>query len=356
MVRPSMTTGQPHRRQRYRAARWALWAVVAVAALGLALVLAFTSSPWPGVLVLRTLFDHGAAQTSAALRKHVPPGVVQRLGIVYDPQDADGQLDLFLPPGAGAATTGQGPRWPVVVWVHGGGWVSGARGDIGHYASVLAAQGFAVVSVDYTLAPEAHYPTPLRQVNRALAFLVAQGPAPGVDATRLVLAGDSAGAHIAAQVAALHREPGYAQRLDIAPALPPGHLRGVLLFCGPYDLRLLRGEGLMRHFIHAAKWAYSGTRQHATDPLFQTASVIEHVGQAFLPAFISAGNGDPLLLHSQALAVKLDGLGVAVDTLFFPPDLRPPLGHEYQFDLDRAEGREALARAVSFLRRHTAAP
>jgi hypothetical protein len=43
--------------------------------------------------------------------------------------------------------------------------------------------------------------------------------------------------------------------------------------------------------------------------------------------------------------------GVATDTLFFPADHKPPLGHEYQFNLDRDEGRAALERLVAFLDR-----
>jgi hypothetical protein len=51
------------------------------------------------------------------------------------------------------------------------------------------------------------------------------------------------------------------------------------------------------------------------------------------------------------LVERLDGLGVETDTLLFPPDTSPPLGHEYQFLLDTPAGREALSRILAFLAR-----
>jgi hypothetical protein len=67
--------------------------------------------------------------------------------------------------------------------------------------------------------------------------------------------------------------------------------------------------------------------------------------------FISAGNADPLGLHSKALAEVAKAKGVDVDGLFFPDDYSPPLQHEYQFDLDEKAGRLALDRTETFLKR-----
>lgn len=325
--------------------------LMALALLFAALVAAFVLSPWPGALLIRALFDHGAAQASARLVPHVPAGVVEHLGEAYDPASADGRFDLFLPPPA--ARQGEGPL-PLVVWVHGGGAVSGSRKDIANYARVLAGQGLAVATLDYSIAPEATYPTPVRQVNAALGHLAAQASRWGLDGTRLVLAGDSAGAHIAAQVANLTVVPAYAQALGIAPALQPAQLRALLLFCGPYVMRSSDAGGIGRWFLHTVLWAYSGTRHYESDPAFAaTANVIDHLTADFPPAFVSAGNADPLLPHSQALAARLQALGTPLQTLFFAPDHQPPLPHEYQFDLDGEAGRRALREAVDFVRRHT---
>ncbi|MGH2555680.1 MAG: hypothetical protein ACRDHO_08195 [Actinomycetota bacterium] len=68
------------------------------------------------------------------------------------------------------------------------------------------------------------------------------------------------------------------------------------------------------------------------------------------------GNVDPLRPHSELLAEKLRAVGAEAETSFFPDDHRPPLGHEYQFDLDTDEGELFLERLLMFLRQRLAEP
>lgn len=319
--------------------RWLLVPVVLVAAV----IAAFALSPWPGVILIRIAFDRGAAAAAEGLRPFVPDGVTT-ITRAYDSGDPGAVLDIHRRPGTAADA-------PVIVWVHGGGFVSGRRQDLTNYLTILAGQGFTTVNVDYTIAPDAHYPTPVRQLGTALAYLHQNRAALGLGTGGFVLGGDSAGAQIAAQTAALATGPDYA-RLVAMPAAPwASDLRGVILFCGVYDMAALgQGGGLLGWFVHAAGWAYSGTRDWRTDPGFATATVTPHVTAAFPPAFISAGNADPLAPQSVALAARLGALGVAVDTLFFPPGYAPALGHEYQFDLTAEAGRQALDRLTEWLR------
>ena len=79
----------------------------------------------------------------------------------------------------------------------------------------------------------------------------------------------------------------------------------------------------------------------------------QNLTAAFPPAFVSAGNADPLLPHSLGLVAALDAVGVEHETLFFADDHEPRLGHEFQFDLDSEPGRLALDRAVAFVERFT---
>jgi acetyl esterase/lipase len=78
-------------------------------------------------------------------------------------------------------------------------------------------------------------------------------------------------------------------------------------------------------------------------------SVNRHVTAEYPPAFVSAGNADPLAPQSVLMAGAIAGKGVSVDTLFFPAGHSPSLPHEYQFNLDEAAGREALERLAAFL-------
>lgn len=317
--------------------------VFGIAILVAATAAAFATSPWPSVLIIRAVFDRGAAEASRKLAAQVPPGVSSATHR-YDPADPQGWLDIHRP----ASLPGGGP---VVVWIHGGGFISGQRGDITNYARILAGEGFAVVNMDYTIAPEATYPGPVRQVLAALAFLGREQERLGLPSPRFVLAGDSAGAQIAAQTAAVITNPDYARRVGVEPQTAPQGIVGVLLHCGVYDIAGMgRDGGVLGWFVGSAGWAYSGKRDWRTDQDFLTMSLAPHLTADFPAAFISAGNADPLGPQSVALAQQLEAAGIPTETLFFPPDHAPPLGHEYQFDLGTQAGQLALRRSVQWLR------
>jgi acetyl esterase/lipase len=323
-----------------------LWAGGILLALGVGAYAAFALSPWPGAMLIRFLFELDGARQAEALQQHVSANVTTLEDIVYDAADPDALLDVHFP----SRLADTGDALTTIVWVHGGGWVSGSKGGVvGAYARVLAGMGFTVVAVDYSVAPAHTYPKPLRQVNAALGYLAANAAGLHVDASRFVLAGDSAGAHIAAQLANAITAAGYADALGIVPAIGHRQLLGTVLYSGAYDLALASQEGLGGWFAHTVLWAYTGLRDFATNPAVATASVINHVTAGFPPSFISAGNGDPLLAHSVAFAEALSSRGVRVEPLFFPADTNPPLPHIYQFNLDTEAGQRALAQSVAFV-------
>lgn len=299
-------------------------------------------SPVPGAFLVRALFDRGGERTARAMAAHVPAGLVEHLDQAYDESDPDARLDVFLPASASAPRT-------TVVWVHGGAFVAGAKEHVAPYLRVLAGRGVAAVGVGYSLAPRRRYPTPVLQVDAALSWLARNAGGLGLDTTRVVLAGDSAGAHIAAQLALAVRSPAYARMLGVEPSLDPTRLVGALLYCGPYDLESVDLDGPFGSFLRASLWAYTGERDPRSDVRFAAFSVARHVDASFPPAFVSAGNGDPLLDHSRRLVEALRARGVHCESLFFPQEHTPALGHEYQFELSRAEAREALDRSLEFL-------
>ncbi|MCZ4151531.1 lipase, partial [Escherichia coli] len=84
------------------------------------------------------------------------------------------------------------------------------------------------------------------------------------DASQLFLAGNSAGAQIASQVAAVITNPSLARLMDIHPAVDVEQLRGVLLYCGPYNLSTVGQTGFpfMRTFL----WSYTGMKDYEEYP------------------------------------------------------------------------------------------
>ena len=307
---------------------------VVAAAIGLA-----RQGPRPRVRLVRALMDLGGDVAARALAAHVPDGVTERLDLVYDSTDADARFDVFRPAGVDTAS-------PTIVWIHGGAWVSGRKEHVANYLRILAGHGFSTVGVEYTTAPAATYPTPLLQVGRALAHLAARADDLGIDPGRLVLAGDSAGAQIAGQVANLLASPAYAARIGVR--LPPEtpHPVAVVLHCGAFDVAGFDPRSPLHRFVRDILSSYFG----AADPA-AAASIVNAIDGDFPPTFISVGDADPLRPQSIALADAIEAAGVEVERLFFDGDDAAGLGHEYQFDLDRPQGRLALERSVAFVRR-----
>jgi acetyl esterase/lipase len=301
-------------------------------------------SPRPAAALLRRLFAYGGAATARGLARHDPGGVDVRRDERYG-AGADSVLDVYRPAGREEAL-------PLVVWIHGGGWLAGSKEELAGFFRLIAARGHAVAAPRYSLAPKHPYPTALRQVMEALAYLSAHAERLGVDPGLIVIAGDSAGAQLAAQTAALVTTPGYAEAVGVPATIAPEQLRGVALACGAYDLSLLtEGSGLGQSMATAILWSYSGHRGFQRDESFAMASVADHLSSGFPPALVTVGNADPLRAHSIVLGRRLRELGVPVDALFFPDDHQPPLGHEYQFDLDTEAGRRFLERLTAFLAR-----
>lgn len=317
-----------------------LWAVAVLLVLAVAAVVAYVFTPWPRALRVRMDYDGDSKVANELLAPLVPAGITAILDQPYDPANPDLRLDVFHPAdGADARTT--------VVWVHGGGWLSGSKSFITNYAKILAGKGFTVAVPGYSLAPGATYPTAVRQINTALGYLVKNAARLQVDPSRIVLAGDSAGPQIALQVATLTLQPSYAQLMGIQPTLTKDQLAGLLFYCGLYALD---PADVTNYYFQTELWSYAGTRDVLNDKKFATAWVMDRLDGSFPPAFVSVGSEDGLRPQSIAFADKLAKAGVRVERLIFPTDHKPPLYHEFQFDLRRPESREALEKSVAFLK------
>ena len=320
----------------------------AIATIGGA-VLACVRSPWPAALVIRAAFDRDAVKTAAETARFAPlDGVSEQLDVPYR---GGVTLDVFRPTGA------DGPL-PTVFWIHGGAWISGSKSHVAPYLRILAAQGYTVVGLDYSVAPGKRYPVALRQLDRALAFLDTHAERFGIDPERFVLAGDSAGAQLAAQLAVITTNPGYATRVGITPALRPDHLRAVILNCGIYDVRgIPTAPGIGGWGFRIALWAYLGVKDWAHTRGGEEMTTIDAVTADFPATWISGGDADPLTAtQSVPFAARLTELDVSVTSVFYDRDVPPKLPHEYQFHLDLADARSALTSTITFLDSRTKHP
>ena len=232
---------------------------------------------------------------------------------------------------------------PVLLFFHGGGYVVGNLDTHDGLCRDLAHRsGWTVLSVGYRLAPEHRFPTALNDAQDAAAWLAAQGAAHGLDASRLVLAGDSVGGSLATVLAILSaREPA---RMRLRPLLQ------LLIYpvtdaAGDHASRGRFAEG---YLLEAAslEWFW---RLYETDPAdrrdwrFSPLHAPDLAGVA--PALLLLAEYDPLLDEGLAYGRRLQAAGVPVEV-----DVRPGMTHDFlrmaSVTAEAARTRELLAQRL----------
>jgi len=328
-----------------------LWTAGSILGVIIFIALLFKLTPYPGALIIRAVFNNGGAKTLRAMEKHTPNEPITSItDQSYRPNDADAKLDVFFP-----ENTATDKRLPTIIWTHGGAWLSGDKSNDTPYFKLLAAAGYTVVAPNYSLAPEHTYPTPIHQLNDLYAYVESNAKRFHIDTNKYFLAGDSAGANLSAQMAALITNPAYAREVAITPNMRADQLRGVILNCGIYKMEALaQPDPTLPKIVgwgdDVTVWAYSGTEDFS-DPIVRQMSPYYHVTAEFPATYITGGNGDPLTkVQSMPLADKLSSLGVNITKLFYSDDHQPSLPHEYQFNLDNDDGQNALKATLDFIK------
>jgi acetyl esterase/lipase len=156
------------------------------------------------------------------------PSVRSWTNVAYASQSAAQRLDLYLP------ANGAGP-FPVVLWVHGGGWQGGSR-ELGPTAFQrrLLERGMALATVGYRLSGEAIWPAQIHDLKAAVRWLRANADRHALDTSRIGAWGSSAGGHLVAMLGTTGQEPTLEGALGNAAFSSRVH--AVVDWYGPTDL------------------------------------------------------------------------------------------------------------------------
>lgn len=238
---------------------------------------------------------------------------------------------------------GQGPH-PVLVYLHGGGWVCGSPATHRKLGYRFAEAGYLVFNVDYRLAPEHPFPTPLDDCVAAIRFAAREAPRYGGDPARLAVGGDSAGGNLSAAAAA-------ALAGDAAAPKAALLLYGVFDFAKLGDVSAMPPETAApmaeagARLVDMMTSAYLGDAPGAllADPRVSPI----HAADRLPPCHIAVGSLDPLVVQAEALARALEAAGTPFE--HFVDDGMP---HGYAQMEFLPAARPAIDRMVAFLARH----
>lgn len=275
--------------------------------------------------------DFATIKEKVIVHKDIPYNEKGTLLDIYTPKDMDAPV-------------------PVIMYIHGGGFIGGKKENTQAYAMTLASAGYVVANINYDLAPGYKYPVQVMEANQALGFLHENVGRYGGDINRLFLGSNSSGSHIASQVAALVSNQEFSHHMGIQPSISREQLKGVLLYDGVYDMRTV--ESLHSRVMDLYLWSYTGARDLASFEGSGDLSIPDHITPDFPTAFVTVGDADQLEPQSIELIQALDRNGVEVDAHLFT-DSGAGLGHDFMMDLDTQPARQILEQALAFLKRHS---
>lgn len=263
-----------------------------------------------------------AAQGNPPLES-LPPVVARQVyrelaGALGSPAPPIGKVDdtAFSGPGGSLHLRLYRPEavapWPVLLYVHGGGFVIGDLETHDKVCRTLCSHAdMLVVAVDYRLAPEHPFPAATDDAEAALRWVLANAATLGGDASRIAVAGDSAGAQLALVAARrVHAANVRALGLIYPVAQHPDESSASYLENG--EGKFLT-TGAVRWFIASYLGGQAGAMQHPDYALLGSA------GFESLPAtWVATMGHDPLRDEGHALAQSLAGAGVAVTHRHYP--------------------------------------
>ena len=265
----------------------------------------------------------------------LPEGVTEYRDISYGSHGSWNLLDVYLPKGTVSPL-------PTIVSIHGGGYVYGSKEIYRRYGMDMAKRGFAFVNFNYRLAPGWKFPAPLFDTNAVLNWICQNARRYCLDPARIILLGDSAGAQLASQYAAMHTNPAYAQHFQIR--LAPVQIRCIGLFCGMYDMTERASaprKGLVLDYL--------GKSLSPEDPRFR---VLENITGSYPPAFIATACHDFLRPCAQPMYDFLREKGVAAQWHCYGTEEQEQIGHVFHVNIALPEARQCNDDAALFFAKY----
>lgn len=224
---------------------------------------------------------------------------------------------------------------PLVVCLHGGGWISGDKSDMHEVVELLASEGFAAACPDYRLAPLYPFPAAVEDVMTFVRHARANAKELGIAPDRIASMGNSAGGHLASMLGVLDRFP------SESPDVPSSRVQAVVNICGISDV----SDPHANHLPIA--WSFleqfMETPYEGNEGRYRLASPVAHVDANASPFFIAHGEEDDIvpIQQSERLAEALRQHAVPFEMIRYPGE-----GHSFGY----ASWPDIVRRSIAFLK------
>jgi len=283
------------------------------------------------------LFNIGAKQSDKKRDAAIPlpEDVTECRNISYGPHGQWNLLDVYYPAGTSKPL-------PTIVSIHGGGYVYGSKEIYRRYGMDMAKRGFAFVNFNYRLAPKWKFPAPLADTNAVLQWVRANARRYHLDPERIILVGDSAGAQLASQYAAIHTNPEYASLFELN--LPKVTIRALGLNCGRYDIvnwMAKKRKGLALDYL--------GKEIPADDPRL---NVLGAVTGDYPPAYITTAHNDFLKADAEPMFRFLNSKGVSCGWKCYGSPEQKNVAHVFHVNILLPEAIACNDDAAAFFRKY----
>ena len=301
------------------------------------------NSPFPISMIVRMMFKKGVTVIPENYNEILKQVAIER-NISYQSKYKKGYFDLIYP-------KNQKSSLPIIIWVHGGGFVGGDKSDVEEYAVQVASNGYIIANINYALSPEVKYPTQIYQLAEVFQFLTMNADEYNLDMSRVFFAGDSAGAHIVSQFALIQINKQYANMLNIKKVMDFRNIRGMLLFCGLYDVKEflnISDNAFIKFVVRQIIWGYTGIRNLAGNGILQELSVMDYVNKDFPATFITDGNKYTFTQQGINFVDELEAIDIDVTSVFY--DTQEKIIHEYQFMMNNEYSYHTYQKVIQFLK------
>ena len=206
---------------------------------------------------------------------------------------------------------------PALIYVHGGGWISGITNMRDTYVANWADKGFFTASISYSYAPDKVYPAQLHEIFAALDFIYDKKDEYGFDADRLVLAGESAGGYYIMMLAAFALDKSLFDRFNINfRHKDEFSIKALVSHCGCFDLKNLIDENRLQSKFPDMKMmvpSYLGMKISDARTFLETEDgslSYPHIKEGFPPAFIVWATRDYLRYEAFDFMEQYKKLGI----------------------------------------------